>query len=175
MKTVNIKPVKVSILNATPAVSLGAEIIKDDLQSQCVISFKLLDDKGNCVLGNTAVIEGEEYENWTGDNGFPFDFLLQKLNLEIDNSPRYLAPSAFMLNGTPGNSATVSVRAFPAEAVQTTTAESSDETVASVQYVPAAGNYNVSFLKAGKCSIVFQSTEKEEVKASVIVEVAAGI
>jgi hypothetical protein len=73
-----------SILNAT--------IISDNLQNNCTFYWQLkeadiVSDKqvisGEVLADGNITLSNEEYDNWDGNNDYAFNYISQKINIEL--------------------------------------------------------------------------------------------
>ena len=70
-----IVPFKVTYSDSTNATHLSVHITYDDLKANCSVHYALMDDNGNLKLQGDAAIGGTAYQNWNGNNIFPFTFI----------------------------------------------------------------------------------------------------
>ena len=83
LTVVKIQPINVSIIDTTHAFGLGVRIVNDNLSNDCTLYYQLVDSLGhNLYQGNIDVI-GADYNNWTGDNVYPFTYVAGKLKLTL--------------------------------------------------------------------------------------------
>jgi len=57
--------------------------VNDDLTSQCSFDWKLFDVNDTLVDNGILVCTGTDYSNWSGDNNYPYLFVVSQLNLTI--------------------------------------------------------------------------------------------
>lgn len=76
-----IQPFKAKFTDTVNATRVGVKIIADDLKSYSQLFWCLLDGNGNVLLSGNAIISGTDYQNWNGNNLYPFTFIANKYNL----------------------------------------------------------------------------------------------
>lgn len=82
MTTREITPIKISVWDDAQANKLGASITQDDLENFANIDCVLLDEMSE-LARKTVTIEGDDYENWSGDTDELFTLLAAKLNVTL--------------------------------------------------------------------------------------------
>jgi len=93
MKTKEIVPVTIWSEGKSRKASLLSVVIeRDNLDNLAILYYELLEDTRNeqdefIYSGNLASgrinIENEDYDNWDGDNEYPFIFVSEKLDLKL--------------------------------------------------------------------------------------------
>ncbi len=91
---VQIEPIQVKFTDLVMAEALFVSIDYDDLYSTCTLLYRLgtlvpnLDDDGILINHNSVslyhgreTVTGTDYTDWSGDNLYPFQFILTKLGL----------------------------------------------------------------------------------------------
>ncbi|MGZ3753573.1 MAG: hypothetical protein ACXVAY_01360 [Mucilaginibacter sp.] len=81
-----IQPFKAKFNDTVNVTHLAAQITYDDLKANCSVAWKLMDDNGNVHMGGNAGIGGTDYQNWNGNNLYPFTFLGALLGLTFINN-----------------------------------------------------------------------------------------
>jgi hypothetical protein len=93
MKTKKIVPVTIWSEGKSRKASLLSVVIeRDNLDNLAILYYELLEDTRNeqdefiysgNLAGGRINIENEDYDNWDGDNEYPFIFVSEKVNLEL--------------------------------------------------------------------------------------------
>ena len=91
---VQIEPLKVKFTDTVMAEALFVSSAYDDFYSTCTLRYKLgtlvpnFDVDGNLtnhtsqmLYTDTETVIGSDYTNWDGNNEFPFEYIINKLNL----------------------------------------------------------------------------------------------
>jgi len=81
MAACKIQPVKANFNDQVESTLLGIKLFRDDLRTHAVLSCALMDDDGNIYQAFNVKIEGEDYQNWNGDNLYPFNYVGNQFNL----------------------------------------------------------------------------------------------
>jgi len=83
---VKLVPFKAKFTDTANVTHLGMRIIGDDMRSSCTFYYVLLMNDGatESVNGNFTLC-CEDYEAWSGDNSFPFQYIATKLGLTFKN------------------------------------------------------------------------------------------
>ena len=76
-----IVPFKANYTDTVNATYLGARVVMDDLRSICQLYYSLLDSKKNILQEGNVTIGGVAYQNWNGNNQYPFTFLASYFKL----------------------------------------------------------------------------------------------
>jgi len=76
-----IQPVKVKFNDVADSTRLGVKIIFDDLTSTTRLVYVLMDAKANIYLSGNATITGASYQNWAGNNNYPFEFVADMIGV----------------------------------------------------------------------------------------------
>jgi hypothetical protein len=69
--------------NCANASQLGAYISFDDLVSRADINWWLADANSNQIDTGFVSITGSDYQTWSGDNDFPYDYLANVLQVTL--------------------------------------------------------------------------------------------
>jgi hypothetical protein len=69
------------IFNGTDVVRLGVRIKWDNLTDTCLFGWFLYDEDKNILLSGDQQCTRSDYQEWNGDNNFPFSFVGNKLGL----------------------------------------------------------------------------------------------
>lgn len=56
----------------------------DNLNSQCLFGWQLLDDSGALVDNGTAPCTGVDYIQWDGNRQFPYDYIANTLGVTLE-------------------------------------------------------------------------------------------
>ncbi len=81
---INIVPIKVVFDDNDSAYRLYVCEVKNDLSTTAVLYWELQDTVGSVKLksnGSDAIITGGNYSSLTGNNSYPFTFMLNSLSL----------------------------------------------------------------------------------------------
>lgn len=81
-----IQPIKARFFDTVNVTHLAVSINGDDLKSRCILTWKLMDDRGVIYLNGTSVISGANYQTWSGNNLYPFTFIGSQLKLNFINN-----------------------------------------------------------------------------------------
>jgi hypothetical protein len=76
-----IQPIKANFRDAVLSTQLGVGSANDDLHSSCILQWKLMDDDANVYDSGAVALAGEDYQNWNGDNAYPFTYIGNLFNL----------------------------------------------------------------------------------------------
>lgn len=76
-----IKPLKPEFTKPTVN-NLTVNIQNDNLKDNCTLQYVLSTDDDSYRYVGRVVVSGTDYSNWTGDNEFPYNHVIEKLNLE---------------------------------------------------------------------------------------------
>ena len=80
---VAIQPVKAKKTDANDSTFLGVRSRGDNFSTHCNLYYAYLSDDGTVNLDGNLIINGDDYQKWTGDNTFPFTFAASKLGETI--------------------------------------------------------------------------------------------
>lgn len=83
IKTALIQPISISIWDSTQAIGLGVKSVDDNFSSYCIVYYQLVDSNGHSLYQGNVNISGADYQNWDGDNDFPFTYTASKLKLTL--------------------------------------------------------------------------------------------
>jgi hypothetical protein len=61
---------------------LDAQIISDNLQSDCTFYWMLKEDDNVLADGNVN-LSGDDYKNWDGDKNYAFEYIAQQINVVL--------------------------------------------------------------------------------------------
>jgi len=78
---VKIVPFKAKFNDTTNVTHLSVQIIGDNLKNWCNLRWSVMDSKQRVSVEGYAVINGEDYANWTGSNLYPFVFIGKLYNI----------------------------------------------------------------------------------------------
>lgn len=81
MTACKIESFKAKWTDTTNVDHLGIRSISDDFQTTCTLYWALMDSTGATHIDGNATISGADYQNWQGDNIFPFAFVGKLYNL----------------------------------------------------------------------------------------------
>ncbi len=84
MTACQIVPQQVTFIDTSKANYIAAKIVDDDLKSRAIFFYSFYKDN-NVLLSGNIVISGNEYNNWNGNNIFPFTYIANKFNLIFKN------------------------------------------------------------------------------------------
>jgi len=76
-----IQPIKAKMNDNENSTHLSVKIINDDLSTQCTLYWALLGADGQVNLYGNLFISGSSYQDWSGDNLFPFNYVATQLGL----------------------------------------------------------------------------------------------
>jgi hypothetical protein len=86
MKSIQPKTVHTGGLTGTDitATQLAVIIEQDDLATKCQVVFQLFQADGTPVLeAEHCSIDGADYQNWNGDNAYPYQYVANRYNLSL--------------------------------------------------------------------------------------------
>jgi len=83
MTASKIQPIKAGYNDAASSTHLGIKLQGDDLSTHAIFHCALMDDDGSIYLAFNQIIAGDDYQNWGGDNLFPFTFVAGLNNLTL--------------------------------------------------------------------------------------------
>ena len=78
-------PFKAKFTDTTNATHLGIRITSDDLKSNCKLYYCLLDANKTILVEGNKTISGTDYQNWSGNNIYPFVWLGALLGITDKN------------------------------------------------------------------------------------------
>jgi len=81
ISAVPVQPFRAKFTDTTNTTHLGVRIISDDLKSECTLYWCFLDAYGHETMNGNATICCQDYNNWNGNNQFPFIFIANKFGL----------------------------------------------------------------------------------------------
>jgi len=70
-----IQPIKAKFSDAADSCRLGVRILSDDLTSTATLIYVLMDASANIYMSGNTTVHGASYQNWSGDNEYPFEFV----------------------------------------------------------------------------------------------------
>ena len=73
-------------MNEIEANTLDVTIVGDNLTSMCQLSWTLYnvtDSETTKVFHGNAVIAGENYLNWNGDNAYPWTYVAEQIGVTL--------------------------------------------------------------------------------------------
>jgi len=76
-----IQPFKAKFTDTVNVDHVGVRIVNDNLKTAANLYFALLDSAGLIHFEGYATVQGEDYQNWGGDNIYPFTFIGRLYNL----------------------------------------------------------------------------------------------
>lgn len=83
MTACKIQPVKAAFNETIDSTHLGIKLHSDDLSTHAIFHCTLMDDDGNIGQAFNIRISGEDYQNWGGDNVYPFTYVANQFNLTL--------------------------------------------------------------------------------------------
>ena len=63
--------------------SLEVVIIQDDLSNSCSLFYKVSDQNNTPISTGNMVIGGQDYQDWNGNNNYPYQFVANTLGLTL--------------------------------------------------------------------------------------------
>jgi len=73
----------IGIQNTIQATQLVVSITSDNLIDTCQIYFELQNGNSNCLYYGNMSITGVDYQNWGGDNDYPYIYVANRYLLTI--------------------------------------------------------------------------------------------
>jgi len=65
------------------ATALDVQIASDDLSASCELNYQVLNQLNSYVSSGKATIQGQDYEQWDGNNDYPFTFVANMLGITL--------------------------------------------------------------------------------------------
>lgn len=76
---ISISPVRVRFTDENNMTRLYVSSISDNLLNQCIFHYIFMDELRNASSSGNIICHGDNYTNWSGDNNFPFTFVVENI------------------------------------------------------------------------------------------------
>lgn len=83
LKYIEIQPFKVNFNDTINVTRLYVTSVNDNLIDQVILQYQLGDENSQIHYTQCIAMNGTDYQNWTGDNQFPFTFVLSQLPMLV--------------------------------------------------------------------------------------------
>ena len=70
-----IVPFKAKFSDTSNVTHIGARVVSDDLKTACQLYFCFMDSSHTILMQGNKTIGGQDYQNWNGNNVYPFTYL----------------------------------------------------------------------------------------------------